>query len=158
VKLTRIAIFGIGYVLGTRAGRERYQQIVTAAQNASERLENYFESGNHPKDRSPGTGETSDGLLIETSVLARLFGFKLLTLEGTVVVTPAQLRELSHGHPMATDVTAFSRAYEASAAARRMQGLTTTAVESEERVGIRLAEAVRLLHESAGDLDRLDQD
>jgi hypothetical protein len=60
VKLTRIAIFAVGYVLGTRAGRERYQQIVTAAQNASQRLENYFESGDYPNDRSPRTGETSD--------------------------------------------------------------------------------------------------
>jgi hypothetical protein len=99
----------------------------------------------------------SDGLLIETAVLARLFGFRLLTLEGTVVVTPAQLRELSHGYPMATDSTGVSRAYEASGAAHRMQGPTTTVVESRERVGARLAEAVRLLHESTGDLDGLDQ-
>jgi hypothetical protein len=60
VKLTRIAIFAVGYVLGTRAGRERYQQIVTAAQKASQRLENYFESGSHPNDGSPRTGETSE--------------------------------------------------------------------------------------------------
>ena len=58
----------------------------------------------------------SDGLLIETSVLARLFGFKLLTLEGTVVVTPAQLREQA-GYPVSTDSKAFPRPYEASGAA-----------------------------------------
>ena len=61
MKLTRIAIFAVGYVLGTRAGRERYQQIVTAAQNASQRLENYFESSSQPNDRSPSTDETSEG-------------------------------------------------------------------------------------------------
>jgi hypothetical protein len=36
-----LVVFGVGYVLGTRAGRERYEQIVAAAQNASKRLEDY---------------------------------------------------------------------------------------------------------------------
>ena len=31
-KLVYAAVFGIGYVLGTRAGRERYEQIRDAAQ------------------------------------------------------------------------------------------------------------------------------
>lgn len=41
MKLRNVAMFGVGYVLGTRAGRERYEQIVAAAQNASKRLEDY---------------------------------------------------------------------------------------------------------------------
>lgn len=41
MRLRTIAIFGAGYVLGTRAGRERYGQIVAAAQGASKRLEDY---------------------------------------------------------------------------------------------------------------------
>jgi hypothetical protein len=41
VKLRMAAVFGAGYVLGTRAGRERYAQIVAAAQGASKRLEDY---------------------------------------------------------------------------------------------------------------------
>jgi hypothetical protein len=41
VRLRTIAIFGAGYVFGTRAGRERYGQIVAAAQGASKRLEDY---------------------------------------------------------------------------------------------------------------------
>jgi chromosome segregation ATPase len=41
VKLRSLAVFGVGYVLGTRAGRERYGQIVAAAQGASKRLEDY---------------------------------------------------------------------------------------------------------------------
>jgi hypothetical protein len=41
VRLRTVAIFGAGYVLGTRAGRERYGQIVAAAQGASKRLEDY---------------------------------------------------------------------------------------------------------------------
>ena len=35
VKLTTVAVFGVGYVLGTRAGRERYEQILELAHNAS---------------------------------------------------------------------------------------------------------------------------
>jgi hypothetical protein len=41
VKLRIAAAFGVGYVLGTKAGRERYGQIVAAAQGASKRLEEY---------------------------------------------------------------------------------------------------------------------
>ena len=36
MKLVTVAIFGIGYVLGAKAGRERYEQIRKLAQNASE--------------------------------------------------------------------------------------------------------------------------
>ena len=42
MKLRSMAVFGVGYVLGTRAGRERYGQIVAAAQSASKRLEDYI--------------------------------------------------------------------------------------------------------------------
>lgn len=38
--LGRLAVFGIGYLLGTKAGRERYDQI-RAAQGAAQRLEDY---------------------------------------------------------------------------------------------------------------------
>ncbi len=33
--------FGAGYVMGTKAGRERYEQIVTVAENASKRLDQF---------------------------------------------------------------------------------------------------------------------
>ena len=36
MKLVTVAIFGIGYVLGAKAGRERYEQIRKLAHNASE--------------------------------------------------------------------------------------------------------------------------
>ena len=36
MKLMTVAIFGIGYVLGAKAGRERYEQIRKLAHNASE--------------------------------------------------------------------------------------------------------------------------
>lgn len=98
----------------------------------------------------------SDGLLIETSVLARLFGIKLLTLEGAVVVTPAQLSEPAEGHPVVTDTAALPRAYDVVTGPRRTQGLPTGA-RSGQRIGSQLADAVRLLDESAGDLEALDQ-
>jgi hypothetical protein len=51
VKLTSIALFGAGYVLGTRAGRERYAQIVAAAEKASERFGSYDLNGSKPSER-----------------------------------------------------------------------------------------------------------
>ena len=41
MRLTTVVMFGAGYVMGTKAGRERYAQIVTVAENASKRLEEY---------------------------------------------------------------------------------------------------------------------
>lgn len=38
-KLMTLAAFGLGYVLGTRAGRERYEQIRELAHNASKNLD-----------------------------------------------------------------------------------------------------------------------
>jgi hypothetical protein len=111
-----------------------------------------------PQTVVPDSSKTlSDGLLIETSVLARLFGFKLLTLEGTVVVSPAQLRDLAHGLPDREDSAAVSRAHEAPRAAVEPPALVSTAAHPGARLGIGLAAAGRLLHESAGDLERLDR-
>jgi hypothetical protein len=56
VKLTTVAVFGFGYVLGSRAGRERYAQIVAAARKASERLEAYSNGGGGSLDRSAIVG------------------------------------------------------------------------------------------------------
>ena len=39
MKLTTIALFGAGYVLGTRAGRERYDQIVSLARGMADRID-----------------------------------------------------------------------------------------------------------------------
>jgi hypothetical protein len=41
VSLTKVAIFAVGYVVGAKAGRERYEQIVEVAGRASERLEDF---------------------------------------------------------------------------------------------------------------------
>ena len=41
MRLTTVVMFGAGYVMGTKAGRERYAQIVTVAEKASKRLEEF---------------------------------------------------------------------------------------------------------------------
>lgn len=39
MKLSAVVLFGAGYVVGTRAGRERYDQIVALARTMADRLE-----------------------------------------------------------------------------------------------------------------------
>lgn len=39
MKLTAVTMFGIGYVMGARAGRERYEQILRLARSASENFD-----------------------------------------------------------------------------------------------------------------------
>jgi hypothetical protein len=39
VKIVTLTVFGAGYVLGTKAGRQRYEQIVELTRRASEGLE-----------------------------------------------------------------------------------------------------------------------
>ena len=50
MKIARIALFATGYILGARAGRERYAQIVEVADRASRRLEEF--SARHPPSRA----------------------------------------------------------------------------------------------------------
>ena len=57
MRLTTLLMFGAGYVMGTRAGRERYAEIVTVAERASRRLEEYstrHRAGDDGSDRGPG--------------------------------------------------------------------------------------------------------
>jgi hypothetical protein len=46
VIVTKAAIFAAGYVFGSRAGRERYAQILQVAARASRQLEDF--SARHP--------------------------------------------------------------------------------------------------------------
>ena len=46
MKLASLAVFAAGYVIGARAGRERYEQLVDAVEKASHRLEEF--SSRHP--------------------------------------------------------------------------------------------------------------
>jgi hypothetical protein len=53
VRLRSLLVFGVGYVLGSRAGRERYGQLLAAAKRASTRLDEYGQKleqfGNQPR-------------------------------------------------------------------------------------------------------------
>lgn len=57
MKLATAAVFATGYLLGTRAGRERYEQMVAIAERASRRLED-FSTRHPPGDRVAGQGRT----------------------------------------------------------------------------------------------------
>ena len=46
----------------------------------------------------------SDGFAVETHVLARLLGVKLLTLEGVVLVSPAQVSQDGRHEPVARPI------------------------------------------------------
>ena len=50
VKLTPVAVFAVGYVVGAKAGRERYAQIVDGVARASRRLEEF--SARRPPGRA----------------------------------------------------------------------------------------------------------
>jgi hypothetical protein len=45
VKLTTLLVFGTGYVLGTRAGREQYERFVELAHRATKRFDTYGAGG-----------------------------------------------------------------------------------------------------------------
>ena len=60
MKLTTIAVFGIGYVLGSRAGRERYEQLVEATKQASKRLDERRAAATREKP-APWSSSTSNG-------------------------------------------------------------------------------------------------
>jgi cysteine sulfinate desulfinase/cysteine desulfurase-like protein len=52
VRLATLLVFGAGYVIGTRAGDERYAQIVAVAESASKRLEEYSDHHRARDDES----------------------------------------------------------------------------------------------------------
>jgi hypothetical protein len=84
---------------------------------------------------SPRRRDLSEGTLIEASVAARLLGIRLLTLDATVVLMPADLQ------------AARSAADEPAAyASARRQGVPRT---RSRPTGPRLAEAVRSIQEGA---------
>jgi hypothetical protein len=45
MRLTTVCAVGVAYVLGARAGRERYAQIQVLAQAAAKRMESYGANG-----------------------------------------------------------------------------------------------------------------
>ena len=59
MNVARVAVFATGYILGARAGRERYAQIVEVAERASRRLEE-FSSRRPPGGKGDQSGR-ADG-------------------------------------------------------------------------------------------------
>lgn len=53
--LSTLIVFGAGNVLGSKAGRERYNQIVEIAQEAARRLDEYGAHSRFPAERSRGS-------------------------------------------------------------------------------------------------------
>lgn len=50
MKLSTVVVFGAGYVMGTKAGRERYAEIVKVAQKISQRLDDLSTRGDEERD------------------------------------------------------------------------------------------------------------
>lgn len=59
MRFTGLAVFAAGYVIGAKAGRERYAQIVDGLAKASEQLEEF--SARHPPVRQEGASGRADG-------------------------------------------------------------------------------------------------
>jgi hypothetical protein len=59
VKLTAVAVFAVGYVIGARAGRDRYGQIVDGVARASRRLDEF--SARRPAGRRSHGSPRADG-------------------------------------------------------------------------------------------------
>ena len=57
MKLTSVAVFAAGYVIGSKAGHERYAQIIDAMAKASHRLEQ-FSSRRPPDHQDEGATRT----------------------------------------------------------------------------------------------------
>jgi hypothetical protein len=59
VKLTAVVVFAAGYVIGAKAGRERYAQIIHGVAKASERLDEF--SARHPPGGQDHGSGRADG-------------------------------------------------------------------------------------------------
>jgi hypothetical protein len=94
------------------------------------------------------------GFAIETSVLARLLGMKLLTLEGVVLVSPAQVRQLqgANGTPDRSATGATPAKTVVPAATTPVTGRRSATTD---HPGNRLAQAAHVLEESSKELRQL---
>jgi hypothetical protein len=86
------------------------------------------------------------GVLVETSILARLLGMKLLTLEGTVVLSPARIDGAGDdtAPPLDSATPTVVARVPSGATGRRSDG-ADAGDEAEGAIGGRLAAAERLL-------------
>ncbi len=110
MKLTGLGALGIGYVLGSRAGSERYEQIRQLAGQAARRLEEYGASGvAGVVDRRHGRFRPSRRFVptaVVTSPTASssrpgwsraLLGVRLLRVDGVVLMSPARVSSAGSG-------------------------------------------------------------
>ena len=101
--------------------------------------------------------QLSDGVVVQASVLARLLGVKLLTVDATVLVSPAQLTE----HEIQQEVGPVMAPrpqpeVHGLALGAGSAGTASPARSPNGLVGSRLGLAARLLEDSTGDLRTLD--
>lgn len=118
MRLITVAVFAAEYLLGSRAGRERYAQII---EGAARRLNDSRPSAPlapraissaarmAPTAVPDRNRRLPEGVLVEAAVVARLPGLRLLKLDATVTLAPAELgptpvepRERSSGQLMRT--------------------------------------------------------
>ena len=100
--------------------------------------------------------QLSSGLVVQGAVLARLLGVKLLTLDATVLVSPAQLREAEVEQapkPAAGSPAAESRSE--TLGSRRGSNSRSVPLERNDPVGSRLGLAARWIDDSADTLGEL---
>jgi hypothetical protein len=96
----------------------------------------------------------ADGVLVEASVLARLLGLKLLTLEGTVLLSPAQVHN-GQRHVFEPPKAVRSVRDADAAIEREQAGSTATAHAAREGGRSSLAAAELLLEECSETLRQL---
>jgi hypothetical protein len=94
----------------------------------------------------------SDGLVIETAVVARLLGFKLLTLEGTVLASPAHLTEVDRKDGAHIGATLPASRYAPPPRSSHTAASASSALRPKEPFGAQLVLAADLLRESADEL------
>lgn len=95
----------------------------------------------------------SDGLVIETAVVARLLGVKLLTLEGTVLASPAHLKEVgAKDGADSSGATLPAPRYAALQRSRSSAPSASSAPRPKGPCGAQLVLAADLLRESADQL------
>lgn len=102
----------------------------------------------------------SDGLAVETHILARLLGVKLLTLEGVVLVSPAAVTPEDSARASGSTTRTGS-----TSTTRTVSNVPAQQISSRRHVdangltpGSGLAGAARLLDECAEELRALDTD
>ena len=61
MRIVSLAALGVGFVLGARAGEERYEQIRKAARSSARRLEEYGEQGSLAARAHGGPAAGDDG-------------------------------------------------------------------------------------------------